>query len=329
MSDLSPLIQAYFTRRLALEQGAGPDTIACYRDTIRLLVRYVHHQTGKQPARQSLTDLDAGTISAFLDHLETGRGNSVATRNNRLAVIHSLFRYAALSRVDEGALIQRVLGIPFKISDRADLCYLTADEITALLAAPDPGTWHGRRDHALLALSCQAGLRVSELAGLAVDDVRLGTGPHVRCHGKGRKNRAVPLTGHTRQSVKAWLAERAGNDTDPVFPGRTGNRLSRDAVERLVGKHARTASETYPSMAGKHVTPHTLRHSAAMALVSAGTDISVIALWMGHESLDSSMVYIHADMALKQQALERTAIPGTKPGIYQPDDSLLAFLTGL
>jgi integrase/recombinase XerD len=329
MSDLSPLIQGYFTRRLALEQGAGPDTIASYRDTIRLLVRYVWQQTGKPPARQSLTDLDAGMISAFLDYLETSRGNSITTRNTRLAVIHSLFRYAALSRVDQGALIQRVLGIPFKLSDRADLCYLTADEITALLSAPDPGSWHGRRDHALLALGCQAGLRVSELTGLTVADVRLGTGPHVRCHGKGRKNRAVPLSAHTRQSMKSWLSERAGHDTGPAFPGRTGNRLSRDAVERLVAKYAKTAAARCPSMSGKHVTPHTLRHSAAMALVSAGTDISVIALWMGHESLDSTMIYIHADMALKQQALERTATPGTKPGIYQPDDSLLAYLTGL
>lgn len=329
MSDLSPLIQAYFTRRLALEQGAGPNTIACYRDTIRLLVRYVQQQTGKPPARQSLTDLDAAMISAFLDHLETNRGNGIATRNTRLAVIHSLFRYAALSRIDQSGLIQRVLGIPFKLSDRADLCYLTADEITALLAAPDPGRWHGRRDHALLALGCQAGLRVSELTGLTAGDVHLGTGPHVRCLGKGRKNRAVPLTAHTRQSMDAWLGERAGRDTEPVFPGRTGNPLSRDAVERLVAKHSKTAAAACPSMTGKHVTPHTLRHSAAMALVSAGTDISVIALWMGHESLDSTMIYIHADMALKQQALERTATPGTKPGIYQPDDSLLAFLTGL
>lgn len=268
-------------------------------------------------------------ISAFLDHLETGRGNSVATRNIRLAVIHSLFRYAALSRVDQGALIQRVLAIPFKITGRADLCYLTADEITALLAAPGAGTWHGRRDRALLALGCQTGLRVSELTGLTIADIRLGTGPSVRCQGKGRKNRAVPLTVHTRQVMKAWLAERIGNDADPVFPGRTGNRLSRDAVGRLVAKHAKTASAACPSMAGKHVTPHTMRHSAAMALVAAGTDISVIALWMGHESVDSSMAYIHADMALKQQALDRTAMPGTKPGIYKPGDSLLAFLTGL
>ena len=329
MSDLSPLIQAYFTRRLTLEQGAGPDTIASYRDTIRLLVRYVWQQTGKPPARQSLTDLNAGMISAFLDYLEKDRGNSIPTRNTRLAVIHSLFRYAALSRIDQGALIQRVLGIPFKLTNRVDLCYLTADEITALLAAPDPGSWHGRRDHALLALGCQAGLRVSELTGLTVADVRLGTGPCVRCHGKGRKNRAVPLSAHTRQSMKAWISERAGRDTDPAFPGRTGNRLSRNAVERLVSKHATAAAAACLSMTGKHVTPHTMRHSAAMALAAAGTDISVIALWMGHESLDSTMIYIHADMALKQQALDRTATPGTKPGIYKPDDSLLAYLTGL
>ncbi len=328
MSDLSPLIQGYFTRRLAPGQGAGPNTIACYRDTIRLPVSYVQQQTGKQPGRQSLTDLDVGMISAFLDHLETSRGNSITTRNTRLAVIHALFRYAALSRIDQSGLIQRVPGIPFKLSDRAGLCYLTADEITALLAAPGPGRWHGRRDHALPALGCQAGLRVPELTGLTAGAVHPGTSPHVRCHGKGRKNRAVPLTAHTRQSMDAWPGERAGRDTDPVFPSRTGTALSRDAVERLVAKHAKAAAASCPSMISKHVTLHTLRHSAAMAL-AAGTDISVIALWLGHESLESTMIYIHADMALKQRALERTAAPGTNPGVYQPADSLLAFLTGL
>jgi integrase/recombinase XerD len=329
MSDLAPLIQGYFTRRLLLEQGAGPNTIACYRDTIRLLVSYVCRQTGKQPARQSLADLDTAMISAFLDHLETSRGNSITTRNTRLAVIHALFRYAALTRVDQAGLIQRVLGIPFKLRDRTDLCYLTASEITALLAAPDPGTWHGRRDHALLALGCQTGLRVSELTSLTIGAVHLGTGPHVRCHGKGRKNRAVPLTGHTRQSMQAWLTERAGHDTDPVFTTQTGTALSRDAVGHLVARHATAAAASCPTMTSKHVTPHTLRHSCAMALVATGTDISVIALWLGHESLESTMIYIHADMALKQRALDRTAPPGTTPGTYQPADSLLAFLTAL
>lgn len=312
-----------------LEQGAGPNTIACYRDTIRLLVSYACQQTGKQPARLSLADLDTAMISAFLDHLETSRGNSITTRNTRLAVIHALFRYAALTRVDQAELIQRVLGIPFKLRDRTDLCYLTAGEITSLLAAPDPATWHGRRDHALLALGCQTGLRVSELTGLTIGDVDLGTGSHVRCCGKGRKNRAVPLTGHTRQSMQAWLSERAGRDTDPVFTTRTGTALSRDAVEHLVAKHTKAAAASCPTMTSKHVTPHTLRHSAAMALVATGTDISVIALWLGHESLESTMIYIHADMALKQRALDRTAAPGTTPGIYQPADSLLAFLTAL
>jgi site-specific recombinase XerD len=329
MTDLAPLIQSYFTRRLVLEQSAGPNTIVCYRDTIKLLVTYIHQQTGKHPSRQSLTDLDAGAISAFLDHLENSRGNSITTRNTRLAVIHALFRYAALSRVDQSELIQRVLAIPFKLHDRTDLCYLTSAEITALLSAPDPGTWHGRRDHALLALSCQTGLRVSELTGLTIGDIHLGTGPHVRCHGKGRKNRAVPLTGHTRQALQAWLAERAGTPADPLFCTRAGSALSRDAVERLVAKHAVAAAQALPPMTGKHVTPHTLRHSAAMTLVAAGTSITVIALWLGHESLQSTMIYIHADMALKQQALDRTAAPGTSPGVYQPPDTLLAFLATL
>ena len=244
-----------------LEQGAGPNTIACYRDTVRLLVSYICQETGKHPSRQSLTDLDAGRISAFLEHLETARGNSTATRNTRLAVIHALFRYAALSRVDQAELIQRVLAIPFRLHDRTDLCYLTSGEITALLTAPGRGTWHGRRDHALLALGCQTGLRVSELTGLTIGDVHLGTGPHVRCRGKGRKNRAVPLTSHTRRALQAWLAERAGTAADPLFCTRTGSPLSRDAVERLVAKHAAVAAEALPSMTGKHVTPHTLRHA--------------------------------------------------------------------
>ena len=329
MSDLAALIQSYFTRRLLLEQGAGPNTVACYRDTIRLLVSYVHQQTGKHPSRQSLADLDAGTISAFLSYLEISRGNSITTRNTRLAVIHAVFRYAALCRVDQAELIQLVLAVPFKLHDRTDLCYLPAEEITALLAAPDRGTWHGRRDHALLAVGCQTGLRVSELTGLTIGEAHLGAGPHVRCHGKGRKNRAVPLTGHTVQTLKTWLAERAGLQTDPVFCTRPGSTLSRDAVERLVAKHAKTAAGTCPPMSSKHVTPHTLRHSAAMALLAAGTDISVIALWLGHESIQSTMIYIHADMALKQQALERTAAPGTSPGVYRPADSLLAFLDAL
>jgi integrase/recombinase XerD len=263
-------------------------------DTIRLLVSYVHQQTGKHPSRQSLADLDAGTISSFLTHLEASRRNSITTRNTRLAVIHALFRYAALCRVDQAELIQRVLAVPFRLHDRTDLCYLAAEEISALLAAPDRGTWHGRRDHALLAVGCQTGLRVPELTGLTIGDAHLGTGPHVRCHGKGRKNRAVPLTGHTVQTLKIWLAERAGLPADPVFCTQAGSALSRDAVERLVARHAKTAASTCPSMSSKHATPHTLRHSAAMALLSAGTDISVIALWLGHESLESTMRYINS-----------------------------------
>jgi integrase/recombinase XerD len=262
---------------------------------------------------------------AFLTHLEAERGNSVSTRNARLAAVRSLFGYAALQAPDDAAVIQRVLAIPPKRGDRAVVDYLTAAETDALLAAPDRGTWLGRRDHALLTLAVQTGLRVSELTGLRVHDLRLGPGAHVRCHGKGRKNRITPLTRPTVAVLRAWLSELAGQPDAVVFPTHRDEPLSRDAVERLVAKHAASR----PSLAGRKVTPHTLRHSCAMALLHAGVDTTVIALWLGHEQTDTTMIYLHADLTLKEKALNSLPQPGTPAGRYRPPDAVLAFLDNL
>ena len=267
MSALAPILQGFFTDRLIRQRQASDHTITAYRNTFRLLLRFAWQQTGRQPAQLTLDDLDAPMIGAFLHHLETGRGNSVTTRNARLAAIHSLFRYAALQAPDHAALIQRVLAIPTKRTDRTIVCYLTREEMHALLAAPGQSTWHGRRDYALLALAAQTGLRVSELTGTKIRDIHLGRGPHACCHGKGRKDRITPLTSHTVTAIRAWLTERRGAPDDPLFPSRRGTPLSADAIERLVAKHAATAAATCPSLQAKKITPHTLRHSAAMAQV--------------------------------------------------------------
>ena len=329
MSPLAPILQGFFTDKLIRQRQASPHTIAAYRDTWRLLLGFAWRATAIAPTQLDVADLDPPLITAFLQYLETERANSTATRNARLAAIHSLFRYAALRAPEHAEQISRVLGIPPRRRDRALVCFLTAVEIDALLAAPDRATWLGRRDHALLLLACQTGLRVSELNGLTRDDVHLGAGAHVRCHGKGRKDRATPLTRHTVAVLRVWLAEHTGTGTDSLFPTRVGRPLSRDAVEKLVAKHATTAAASHPSIATKNVTPHTLRHSAAMALLHAGVDTSVIALWMGHEDPGSTHAYLHADMTIKEQALARVQPRGTSPGRYRAPDTLLAFLENL
>jgi integrase/recombinase XerD len=329
MSDLAPILEGFFTDKLLRQRQASPHTIAAYRDTWRLLLTFTQQHTGKAPSHLELADLDAPLIGAFLQHLESRRGNTAATRNSRLAAIHSLFRYAALRAPEHAALISRVLAIPPKRCDRAIVSFLTSEEIDALLAAPDRSTWFGRRDHALLLLACQTGLRVSELTSLTRGDAHLGTGAHIRCHGKGRKDRATPLTSQTAKVLGAWLAERGAGPADPLFPTRDGRRLSPDAVERLVAKHTAAAAANCPPIAAKNVTPHTLRHSAAMALLHSGVDTSVIALWLGHEDAETTQIYLHADMRIKEQALARVQPPGTKPGRYRAPDSLLAFLSNL
>ena len=329
MSDLAPLLQGFFTDKLMLQLQASTHTVASYRDTFKLLLGFAEQRTGRRPARLSIADLDAPTIGAFLQHLESVRGNTVATRNARLAAIRSFFRYAALRAPDHAAVIQRVLAIPPKRFDRAIVSYLTRAETDALVAAPDRTTWTGRRDHALLLTGVHTGLRVSELTGLKIQDVHFGTGPHLRCHGKGRKDRCTPLTTATVKVLRTWLRERGGDSGDPLFPTRRGTPLSRDAVERLVAKHAKTATTTCPSLTEKHVTPHTLRHSTAMALLHAGVDITVIALWLGHETTETTPIYLHADMSIKERALARTTPTGSPPGRYTAPDTLLAFLEAL
>ena len=330
MTALAPIMEGFFTDRLMNQQDASPHTIASYRDTFKLLLAYLHQRTGKLPNRLDLTDLDAAAIGEFLQHLENVRGNSVASRNTRLAAIHSLFGYASFQAPEHAQLISRVLAIQTKRTAKTAVDFLSRTELDALMAAPDRTTWHGRRDHALLVLAAQTGLRVSELTALTVGDLRLGTGSHVNCHGKGRKDRCTPLTAHTQQTMAVWLAERrAATDTAPLFCTRVGTPLSRDAVGRLVRKHATRAAQGHPALHGKTITPHTLRHSAAMTLLHAGVDITVIALWLGHESPTTTRIYLHADMALKEQAIARTTPPDTTAGRYQPTDALLAFLEQL
>jgi site-specific recombinase XerD len=329
MSDLAPVLQEFFTRRLISQRDASPATISAYRDTFRLLIVFAAARSGKTPSALGLADLDAPAITAFLQHLQEDRGNSVRTRNARLAAVHSFFAYAALRHPEHGALIQRVLAIPGKRRDRTDVTYLTPGETDALLAACDQSTRTGRRDHAMLALAVQAGLRVSELTGLTCTDIRIQAGSHVHCTGKGRKERDTPLLPATVRILKAWLAERDGQPGDPLFPGPSGQQLSRDAVERRIKLYHARAAAGCPSLAAKHVTVHTLRHSAAMRLLLAGVDITVIALWLGHESLTSTQTYLHADMHQKQEAIEKTAPPGSRQKRYQPPDPLLEFLENL
>jgi integrase/recombinase XerD len=329
MSDLAPVLQEFFTRRLISQRDASPATIAAYRDTFRLLLSFAATRAGKEPSALGLADLDAPAITTFLEHLQSGRGNSPRTRNARLAAIHSLFTYAALRHPEHAALIQRVLAIPGKRRDRAAVTYLTADETDAMLAACNQAARTGRRDHAMLALAVQSSLRVSELTSLTCADIRLQVGPHVHCTGKGRKERDTPLLPATARILKAWLAERQGQPADPLFPGPSGQRLSRDAVERRVKLCYVRAASGCPSLAAKHVTVHTLRHTAAMRLLLAGVDITVIALWLGHESISSTQAYLHADMQQKQEAIEKTAPPGSKQARYKPPDPLLEFLENL
>jgi integrase/recombinase XerD len=329
LTTLAPTPQAFFTDRLARQRQASPHTVAAYRDALKLLLAFAAQRTGKQPSDLAITDLDAPLTGAFLDHLEQERGNGVRTRNARLAAVHALFRFAALRHPENAAVIQRVLAIPPKRFDRKLVTYLTEPETTALLAAPDTATWTGRRDHALLTLAIQTGLRVSELAALARADIRLGTGAHVNCLGKGRKQRITPLTFTTIAVVSAWLTEHRGLPTDPLFPTRHGTSMSRDAIERRLTKHAVSAAQSEPTLAEKKISPHVLRHTAAMRLLAAGIDSTVIALWLGHENVATTQIYIHADLALKEQALARTAPLNAVPGRYRPSDTVMAFLESL
>jgi site-specific recombinase XerD len=329
MTALAPTLEAFFTERLLAQRRASAHTVASYRDAFRLLLKYVQEATGTPPARLCIENLDAPLIGSFLDHLEHERGVSISTRNARLAAIHSLYRFAALRHPEHAAVIQRVLAIPSKRAERAIVAYLTRPEIDALLAAPDRSTPIGRRDRALLLVAVQTGLRVSELAGLRRSDLVLGVGAHVRCTGKGRKERSTPLLANTVAVLRDWLDERIGAPDDPLFTGPSGKQLSRGAIACLVTRHARNAAESCPSITAKRVAPHVLRHSCAMELLHSGVDVATIALWLGHESIRTTDIYQHADLRLKERALARTTPASAPRGRYRPDDSLLAFLEQL
>ena len=325
MTSLAPILQGFFTEDLA-QRRASTHTVAAYRNTFRLLLHHAQHELGKAPSALAVTDIDAAFVGGFLNHLEAERGNSVTTRNARLAAIHSLFRYAALRCPEHTLLIQRVLAIPTARHITTDVCYLTHAETDALLAAPDRTSLLGRRDHLILLVAAQTGLRVSELTALTCADAELGAGPHLRCTGKGRKQRCTPLTKSTARLLRQWITERRAAPSDPLFPARLGGHLSRDAIADLLAKYLPIAAADCPTLASKNITPHTLRHTAAMDLLTAGVDTSTIALWLGHASTKATDIYLHADMALKEKALASTAPRTQDAKRYRPTDSLLAFL---
>jgi integrase/recombinase XerD len=328
--SLAPLLQSFFTKRLISERRVSPHTIASYRDTFRLLFRFAEVKVKKAPSMLLLQDLDCDFISSFLQDLEQSRGNSPRSRNLRLTAIRSFFRYASFEEPDTSGLIQRVLVMPDKKHDQRLIAFLTRPEIDALLATPDTRTWTGRRDYAFLAVAVQTGLRLSEMTGLHPEHVKLGRGAHVYCIGKGRKERCTPLTSHTAAVVKSWLKEPPRGNGHYLFPNPIGGRLSADAVQYMLAKHVAVATETCPSLQSKRVTPHVLRHTAAMELLQAGVDMAVIALWLGHESVNTTRVYVEANLALKEQALSKAAAGGTSRVMrYRPGDQLMAFLKSL
>lgn len=328
MTALAPVLQKFFTTRLTAQYGASMHTITAYRDTWRLLLRYAAAATGTAPSALELSQLDSDMITRFLAHLATDRGNAVSTRNARLAAIHSLFAYAAYQHPEHGDTIRQVLSIPTRRAQRTEISYLTGPEVSALLDAPDRTTTTGRRDHALFQVAVTTGMRICEITGLRVGDVHLGAGAHVVCHGKGRKDRITPLDRDTIKILRN-LTQQAADDAF-VFPTREGTRMSHDAVSARLKLHTTTASAHCPSLTAKKVTAHVLRHTAAMRLLAAGIDSTVIALWLGHESIETTQIYLHADMKTKDAALARTKPTGTKAGRYiVTDDALMIFLNNL
>ena len=328
-ADFPRLLALFFTERLMRQRQASPHTIASYRSTFRLLVFYAQRVLNTPPSAMALADFDTDLLTDFLGHLEAERGNDARTRNTRLAAIRSFFRFVALQEPRHAALAQRVLAIPDKRYTRRPVTWLERPEIEALLAAPDPRTRTGRRDRTLLLVAVQTGLRASEITGLRCEDVQLGAGAHVRCHGKGRKERCTPLRKDAAAALRAWLKERRGEPRDPVFPNQRGGPLSHDSLAYPLGKHVAIARTRCPSLARKRVSAHSLRHSCAMELLHSGVDRAVIALWLGHESVETTYVYLHADLKLKEKAMAHTQ-PSHMPHVrYRPDDDVLAFLNSL
>lgn len=329
MTMLAPTLEAFFTDWLMQQRRASPNAVCAYRDSFRLLLAYLRDRTGKAPSRLTFGDLDVNAVTGFLAHLEGQRSASVRTRNARLAAVRAFFHFAALLHPERAALIQRVLAVPHQRTTRALVEHLSDAEVDALLASPDRSTRMGRRDHALLVLAVQTGLRVGELRALRRRDLVLAPGAHVRTTGKGRKQRCTPLTSTTVTVLSDWLRERNRGPDDLLFPGRGQGTLSADAVQRLVAKHAGAATVRCPTLQRKHVTPHVLRHTCVMRMIAAGIDQSVIALWLGHERVETTDIYIHVDLSIKEWALAMSVPQATTPRRYRAPDALLAFLEGL
>ena len=329
IADFSPLCQSFFSKRLITQRNASPHTISAYAQTFRLLMTFAQKRLRTPPSRLSLGQLDAVVIAEFLDSLESTRANGARSRNARLASLRSFYHYAALEAPQHASVIQRVLAIPYKRLTRRLVNYLTRPEVEAVLASVDKSIWIGRRNHALLLVAMQTGLRLSEITGLRQKDVVLGAGAHVRCEGKGRKERCTPLAKSTAVILKAWIKDQGDDESRFLFPSSKGGRLSADAVQHALAKHVAVARSTCPSLTKKHVTPHVLRHTAAMELFQAGVDRALIAIWLGHESLDTTQMYLDANLQLKEAVLEKTNPMRSKPGRYRPDDQLLAYLKAL
>lgn len=328
-ADLGALLEAFFRKRLISQRRASPHTIASYRDTFRLLLAFAQKRTSRPASKLAFQDMNPSLVSDFLDHLESSRTNTARTRNLRLTAIRSFFHFAALEAPQHGGIIQRVLAIPNKRCKRPLIGYLTRPEIEALLGAVDTSKWIGRRDYALLLVAMQTGLRSSELTGIRREDLTLGTGAHIHCVGKGRKERGTPLTKTACRVLKAWIKEPRSIESAFLFPSLSGGRLSADAVQDLVNKHVAVARAKCPSLMKKRVTPHVLRHTAAMELLQAGVDRSMIALWLGHESVDTTQIYLDANLALKEEILAKTNPVNGKSDRYRPTDRLLSFLNSL
>lgn len=325
---LSGLLERFFTDRLMRQRQVSPHTISSYRDTFRLLLLFAKKHLRRAPERLALTEIDAPLIVAFLDDLETTRKIGARSRNLRLTAIRSFFHYLAYEVPTHASQIQRVLAIPGKRYAKALISFLDRPEIDALLAAPDQRTWYGRRDYIIILLAVQTGLRVSELTELRREDLQLEAGAHVRCSGKGRKERCTPLTKHAVIALKSWLQE-PGNNREWLFTSARGSQLSTDAIQGLLTKYHQIARRRCPSLAKKRVTPHVLRHTLAMQLLQSGIERSVIALWLGHESVETTQIYLDANLALKEQVLAKAA---PSKGVWRPfkaEDSLLAFLRSL
>ena len=328
-TELAPLLERFFTQRLMQQRQVSFHTISSYRDTFRMFLKFAQERLHKPPSHLYFEQIDAPLIVSFLDHLEKQRRLTARSRNLRLTAIHSFFRYAAFELPTHSAQIHRVIAIPSKRFKRALVRFLTRPEVDALLAAPDQRSWFGRRDHAFLLLAAQTGLRLSEMTGLKRGDVVLDAGAHVRVVGKGRKERCVPLAKSTVAVLKTWLREPQRGDQGVLFPNARGGRLSPDGVHYLLVRHSAAASKVCPSLKPKRVTVHVLRHTVALDLLQEGVDRSVIALWLGHESVETTQIYLEATLAMKEAALAKTTPPNTKQRRYKPADSLLAFLSNL